>query len=87
MLEPHTSCKTILIQIIGITYDEDDFPVISQEAKDHQSVWENAGYEIPDPEDDGDTHSCVAEDMAVDLMDNWIYRTHRSHKPYGKGVD
>ena len=27
------------------------------------------------------------KDMAIELWDGYIRRTHRSHKPYGKGCD
>ena len=32
-------------------------------------------------------HTNNSEKITIEIFDNYIYRTHRSHKPYGKDVD
>lgn len=76
-------------QIIGIEYDEEGFPVLSDEARKHQSVYENAEVPKTEPENKGEITKTAGgnPDMHIELWDSWIRRTHRSHKPYGKDVD
>ena len=39
------------------------------------------------PNDKGEVHENKSGNITIAIFDSYIFRTHRSHKPYGKDVD
>ena len=76
-------------RIYGVAYGNEGTPLASQKALDHQSVWTNANKPMQEPKSRGEIITCMSKDpaMSIEIWDDYIRRTHRSHKPYGQHAD